>query len=66
MRNIKMNDKTGVTIKTPDGLGIIEGMWISELGFLMLRVYIIDENRWISYNLGIHDTNNNVFNNLVM
>lgn len=31
--------KRDVEINTPNGLGTIDKMWISELGFLMIKVY---------------------------
>lgn len=50
-----------VEINTPNGLGTIDKTWISELGFLMVKVYFKDRKRWISYNLGTHDIMNNIF-----
>jgi hypothetical protein len=51
--------KTLATINTPHGKGTIEEIYVSELGFLMIRVNL--GKRWMSFNLGQHDLNNNVF-----
>lgn len=47
-------------IKTPKGLGEIEKIYISELGFLMVRVYNMD-GTYTSYNLGKHNPTDNIF-----
>ena len=49
-------------ISTPKGVGEIEKIYVSELGFLMMRVYY-DNGTYVSYNLGKHDVNENVFTN---
>jgi len=39
-----------VKVLTPDGLeGQIESIDIMELGYVMVRVYIYNEKRWITY-----------------
>lgn len=55
--------KQQIKINTPNGVGVIEDISVSELGFLMLKVYFENEveKRWVSYNLGIHDVNDNMF-----
>lgn len=52
-------------ISTPNGIGCVEEIYVSELNYLMIRVYIIEENRWISYNLGKHDINDNIFTRII-
>ena len=52
-------------IKTPMGEGEMESLYVSELGFLMLKVYY-KNGTFVSYNLGKHDPNNNVFTNQIM
>jgi hypothetical protein len=52
-------------INTPKGVGEIETVCISELGFLMIRVYYEDKT-YVSYNLGKHDVNENVFTDKIM
>ncbi len=38
-------------IKTPKGIGILEDIHVSELGFLMVRVYFPDKKHWITWNI---------------
>ena len=57
--------KTLPTIKTSTGEGTIEQLWISELGYLMLKVYHEKESRWITYNLGTYDPTDNVFTKIL-
>lgn len=52
-------------IETPNGEGTIDDIFISELGYLMLRVYFKDERKWTTYNLGTHDPKDNLFNLLI-
>jgi len=49
-------------IDTPKGNGEIDKIYISELGFLMLRVYF-KNGTFTTYNLGKHDPNDNMFTN---
>ena len=53
------------TIKTSSGEGTIEQLWISELGYLMLRFYHENESRWITYNLGTYNPEDNVFTRII-
>jgi hypothetical protein len=57
--------KGKIKILTPKGVGYIENMYVSELNFLMIRVHIIEENRWISFNLGKHDITDNIFSRII-
>lgn len=57
--------KGKVKISTPKGVGYIEDMYVSELNFLMIRIFIIEENRWISHNLGKYDINDNIFTRII-
>jgi hypothetical protein len=52
-------------IETPKGLGELEKVYISELGFLMLRIDNMD-GTFTTYNLGKHDTLNNIFSNEIL
>jgi hypothetical protein len=52
-------------IETPKGLGEIEKLYVSELGFLMLKVYY-KNGTFITYNLGKHNENDNIFTNQIM
>ena len=52
--------KQKVEINTPNGLGEVDSIWVSELGFLMVKVYFNNDKRWISYNLGKHNIMNNI------
>jgi len=38
-------------IKTPNGIGILENRHVSELGFVMVRVYIPESKNWITWNI---------------
>lgn len=42
----------GLVIKTPNGGGVIEKMYISELGYFMIKVLNPDKT-FTSYNLGV-------------
>ena len=55
--------KSKVYVKTKYGKGFIDEIWISELGFLMVKINLGD--RWVSFNLGKHDIDNNMFTNLI-
>ncbi|MEK6828921.1 MAG: hypothetical protein AABY15_02260 [Nanoarchaeota archaeon] len=48
-------------IETPSGEGVLEKIWVSELGYLMVKVYYEDRKIWINHNLGIHDSKDNIF-----
>jgi hypothetical protein len=52
-------------IETPKGLGEIEKLYVSELGYLMLKVYF-ENGTFITYNLGKHDEMDNIFTNQIM
>lgn len=53
--------KKRITIETPNGEGLIEDMFISELGFLMVSVYYTKNKTLINHNLGQHNPANNFF-----
>lgn len=52
-------------INTPKGLGEIEKVFVSELGFLMLRIDNLN-GTYTTYNLGKHDPSNNIFTNEIL
>ena len=52
-------------IQTPKGIGEIEKVYISELGFLMLRIDNLD-GTYTTYNLGKHNTSNNIFSKEIL
>lgn len=52
-------------INTPDGVGEFENVYVSELGFLMVKIYF-KNGTFITYNLGKHDENNNIFTNKIL
>lgn len=54
-----------ITINTPSGKAEVENVFISELGFLMLKVYLPEQKVWTTYNIGVHDENNNIFTNSI-
>lgn len=47
-------------INTPKGVGQVDEIYVSELGFLMIRVYYTN-GTYISYNLGKHNVDENLF-----
>jgi hypothetical protein len=49
-------------INTPKGVGQIENLYVSDLGFLMVRVYF-DNGTYTTYNMGKHDIQNNLITN---
>jgi hypothetical protein len=49
-------------INTPKGVGKIENLYVSDLGFLMVRVYF-DNGTYTTYNMGKHDIQNNLITN---
>ncbi len=53
------------TIQTPKGEGQIESLYISELGFLMLKIYF-KNGTFLTYNLGVHNPNQNMFTDKIM
>jgi hypothetical protein len=52
-------------IQTPKGVGELNKIYISELGFLMLKVYF-ENGTFITYNLGIHDPEDNIFTDKII
>ena len=49
-----------VLIETPKGIGKLDKIYVSELGFLMVK-FAFDDSTFTGYNLGKHDPNNNIF-----
>lgn len=49
-------------INTPKGLGKLDRIYISELGFLMIKIEL-EDGCYIGYNLGKHDPTDNIFSN---
>jgi hypothetical protein len=52
-------------INTPDGIGELENVYVSELGFLMVKIYF-KNGTFITYNLGKYDENDNIFTNKII
>ena len=52
-------------IQTPKGIGELNKIYISELGFLMLKIYY-KNGTFITYNLGKHNHEDNIFTNKIM
>ena len=52
-------------INTPDGIGELENIYVSELGFLMVKIYF-KNGAFITYNLGKYDENDNIFTNKIL
>jgi hypothetical protein len=43
----------------------LQNFYISELGYLMMRLCSTDDNTFLTYNLGKHDPNSNMFLNSI-
>ena len=54
-----------VMTQTPKGLGEVDKIYVSELGYLMLKVSF-ENGTFTTYNLGKHDPENNIFANKIM
>ncbi len=54
-----------VPILTPNGIGEVEKVYISDLGFLMLRIDNLN-GTYTTYNLGKHDVESNIFTNKIV
>ena len=54
-----------VNILTPKGIGEIENTYVSDLGFLMLRINNLD-GTYTTYNLGKHNVDVNIFTNQIV
>ena len=54
-----------VMTQTPKGLGEVDKIYVSELGYLMLKVSF-ENGTFTTYNLGKHDPENNIFTNKIM
>ena len=54
-----------VMTQTPKGLGTVDKIYVSELGYLMLRIYF-ENGTFTTYNLGKHDPENNMFTDKIM
>ena len=52
-----MND---VLIETPKGVGKLHNIYVSELGYLMVKIEF-DNGTYTGYNLGKHDQSENIF-----
>ena len=52
--------KNDVLINTPKGIGKLEKIYVSELGFLMVKV-AFNNGTYTGYNLGKHNPEENIF-----
>ena len=52
-------------INTPSGLGEVEKIYISDLGFLMVRIDNMN-GTYTTYNFGKHDVEDNIFSKEIM
>ena len=52
-------------INTPDGVGEFENVYVSELGFLMVKLCFKGKT-FITYNLGKHEEDNNIFTDKII
>ena len=54
-----------IKILTPKGTGEIENVYVSDLGFLMLKINNL-EGTYTTYNLGKHNIESNIFTNQIV
>jgi len=54
-----------VKVLTPKGVGEVEKIYVSDLGFLMLRINNLD-GTYTTYNLGKHNVDVNIFTNQIV
>ena len=47
-----------IEIETPRGRGILEKIWISDLNYIMAKLYFPDKKVWVNYNLGSNTPDN--------
>ena len=52
-------------IETPKGIGMLEDVYVSELGFLMIKISF-ENGTFMSYNLSKHEEDNNIFTNKLL
>jgi hypothetical protein len=52
--------KNDVLINTPNGIGKIEKIYVSELGFLMVKV-AFNNGTYMGFNFGKHNPEDNIF-----
>lgn len=46
-KKLRMKQK----INTPIGEGLLETVYVSELGYVMVKVYYPTDKRWVTYNI---------------
>jgi hypothetical protein len=56
---------TKITINTPNGIGEVESVYESDLGFMMVRVYYPNEKRYTTFNVGKYGVEDNIFTNVI-
>jgi hypothetical protein len=47
-----------IEIETPRGRGILEKFWISDLNFIMAKIYFPDKKVWVNYVLDVNTPDN--------
>ena len=47
-----MENRTKYTIHGHEGLWVIDGSWISDLGYVMVKFYNLDKKVWMNVNTG--------------
>jgi hypothetical protein len=51
---------SNILIETPKGIGRLHNIYVSELGFLMIKIEF-ENGTFSGYNLGKHNPENNIF-----
>lgn len=56
---------TKIKINTPNGIGEIESVFESDLGFMMVRVYYPNDKRYVTFNIGKYTSEDNIFTSVI-
>jgi hypothetical protein len=59
---MELNKKEKPKIVIHDKEFELEGFHISELGYLMMRLYSDSDKRYLTYNMGEYNKDSNIFN----
>ena len=57
---LNKKEKTKIVIHEKEF--VLEGFHISELGYLMMRLYSDSDKRYLTYNMGEYNKDSNIFN----
>lgn len=58
MEKISFMYEKGIEIETPQGTGILDKIWLSDLNYIMMKIYFPEKKVWVNYNLGTNTPDN--------